>query len=282
MFLSDAQQANRAWWEAHPMTYDWEETLQVTPGSRDWFEEIDRRFLTASYFAQKSGGSPFSRFLRPEFVTGKDVLEVGCGMGTHAALLARAGARLTAIDLTEKAVEMTRRRFEIFGLAGEIGRADAENLPFPSATFDLVWSWGVIHHSSSMERCILEITRVLRDEGRLFLMVYYRPSLVYYLHGGLIRGVLFGQLLYRSLEQIYTDASDGFYSRVSTKKEIRRLLKSYEQISIRVVGLKAELFPMPRTRLKEKMEQLMPNRLASAILGQWGSMMVIEALKKKR
>ena len=99
-------------------------------------------------------------------------------MGTHAALLARAGARLTAIDLTETAVEMTRRRFKIFGLAGEIGRADAENLPFRNATFDLVWSWGVIHHSSSMERCILEITRVLRDRGRLFLMVYYRPSLV--------------------------------------------------------------------------------------------------------
>jgi len=282
MFLSDAQKPNHGWWEEHPMTYDWQGTLELTPGSREWFEEIDRRFLTSAYFAERPDGAPFGRFLRPEVVSDKEVLEVGCGMGTHAALLAQAGARLTCIDLTEQAVERTRRRFEIFNLAGEVRRADAESLPFPDASFDMVWSWGVIHHSSSMEKCLLEITRVLRTGGRLLLMVYYRPSLVYYLHAGFIRGILLGQLLYRSLEQIYTVASDGFYARVSTKKELKRILQSYEQISMTVVGLKAELFPIPRTRLKEKMERLTPNRLASAILSQWGSMVVVEAVKKRQ
>jgi len=216
------------------MTYDWQGTLAVEPGSRGWFEEIDRRFLASAYYAKGSDGRPFERFMRSADVNGKEVLEVGCGMGTHAAMLARAGARLTGIDLTEKAVETTRRRFEIFGLHGDIQRADAENLPFLSDSFDMVWSWGVIHHSSSMEKCLSEIWRVLRSRGRLLLMVYYRPSLVYYLHNGLIRGVLMGQLLRRSLSEIYVSAADGFYARVFNKKELRTLFSSaFDQVQIR-------------------------------------------------
>lgn len=280
MSLSNSQEANRHWWQQNPMTYDWQGTLDLQSGSREWFEEIDRRFLTSSYFAKGADGSPFGRFLRTADVAGKDVLEVGCGMGTHAAMLARAGANLTAIDLTDKAVETTRRRLELFDLRGDIQRSDAEALPFKDESFDMVWSWGVIHHSSSMEKCLFEITRVLRVGGRLLLMVYYRPSLVYYLHNGLIRGVLMGQLLSRPLSEIYTSASDGFYARVFNKKELRSLLSStFEQIQITVVGLKGELFPIPRIRIKEKLEEQTPDWLASAILGRWGSMVVIEAVK---
>ena len=264
------------------MTYDWQETLRFVPGSPEWFEEIDRRFLVAAYFARGTDGTPFGRFLKPEAVAGKKVLEVGCGMGTHAALLAKAGARLAAIDITERAVEMTRRRFQIYGLSGRIEQADAEELPFADAAFDLVWSWGVIHHSSSPEKCLSEITRILRDGGRLLLMVYHRPSIVYYVHCGLIRGVLLGQLLYRSLEQIYVAASDGYYARVFSHKELMALLSSrYERISISVVGLKAELFPFPRRRVKERLEELTPDWLASAILSRWGSMIVVDAVKQR-
>ena len=70
----------------------------------------------------------------------------------------------------------------MFGLKGNIRRADAEKLPFFSASFDFAWSWGVIHHSSSFEKCIAEIARVLRPGGRLMLMVYYRPSIAYHVN----------------------------------------------------------------------------------------------------
>src|SRR5215510_7247700 len=106
----NAQQNNRQWWEEHPMTYDWQGTLSLAPGTRPWFEEIDRRFLDSAYYAKEVDGTDFSRFLHTNDIAGKAVLEVGCGMGTHAAMLARAGAQLTAIDITERAVEMTRRR----------------------------------------------------------------------------------------------------------------------------------------------------------------------------
>ena len=114
--LTAGQQQNASWWENNPMTYDWENTLNMPAGRREWFEEIDRRFLSASYFAGRKDGLPFGRFMKPELLKGKEVLEVGCGMGTHAAMLARAGARLTAIDLTERAVASTKRRFELFDL----------------------------------------------------------------------------------------------------------------------------------------------------------------------
>jgi ubiquinone/menaquinone biosynthesis C-methylase UbiE len=279
--LSPDQTRNWEWWEANPMTYDWEKTLHLPPGSREWFDEIDRRFLSASYFAKDKEGRAFGRFLRPELVAGRDVLEVGCGMGTHASLLAKAGARLTAIDLTERAVETTRRRFQLFGLQGRIERADAENLPFANASFDMVWSWGVIHHSSRMESCLGEIARVLRPGGRLLLMVYYRPSLVYYLHCGLIRGILMGQLFRKSLHKIYEDSTDGFYARVFNRAELRDLLlDAFTEIELSVVGLKAELFPIPRIQFKEMLEDATPDWLASFVLSRCGAMIVAEAVRK--
>jgi len=281
MELSAPQLKNYEWWEQNPMTYDWERTLHLQPGTREWFEEIDRRFLESAYFARSADGNPFGRFLRPNQIAGKKVLEVGCGMGTHASLLARAEADLTAIDLTDRAVATTRRRFELFGLPGQIEQADAEHLPFDDDSFDVVWSWGVIHHSSRTEKCVAEIARVLRDGGRLLLMVYYRPSLVYYLNCGLIRGIFFGQLLRKPLQKIYEDSSDGFYARVFDRAELRELLSPYfHDIELNVVGLKAELFPIPRTRFKKMLEHATPDWLASAILNRWGSMIVAEAVRK--
>jgi hypothetical protein len=112
-------------------------------------------------------------------------------------------------------------------------------------------------------------------------MVYYRPSIVYYLHCGFIRGVLFGQLLYRRLQDIYVAASDGRYARVFNKAELKALLDpSYERISMTVVGQKADLLPIPPSRLKTRLEKVIPDGLASAVLGRWGSMIVIEATKR--
>jgi len=280
--LSKSQKANENWCNDNPMTYDWEGTLNLVPGSRQWFDEIDRRFMIGAYYARGEDGAPFGRFLRPEILAGKDVLEVGCGMGTHAAMLARAGVRLTAVDITQRPVVTVLRRFEFFQLSGQIEQADSEQLPLADGSFDTVWSWGVIHHSNSTEQCLAEITRVLKPGGRVLLMVYYKPSIVYYVPCALIRGVLFGQLLHRSLQEIYTAASDGFYARVFTKYELQALLEPhYSQISMSVIGLKAELLPIPRCRVKEKLEELIPDWLASAILSRWGSMIVVEAVKNR-
>jgi 2-polyprenyl-3-methyl-5-hydroxy-6-metoxy-1,4-benzoquinol methylase len=277
---SDPQQVNREWWESNPMTYDWEKTLQIDPGTLKWYDEIDRRFLDSAYYAAGQNGQPFGRFLKPDFVSGKQVLEIGCGMGTHAEMLLRNGARLTAIDQTTLAVESTRRRLELKQLDARVLLQDAEKLTLPDRSFDVVWTWGVIHHSSSTEQCVSEISRVLRPGGRLMMMVYHRPSLVYYLHCGLIRGVFLGRLLRQSLHQIYVNATDGFYARVFSKYELRALLApQFHSLQITVVGLKAELYPIPRNGFKIALERLTPDWLAKAILGKFGSMVVVEAIR---
>lgn len=279
---SSAQDVNRVWWQSHPMTYDWQQTLAHAEGSPEWFAEIDRRFFESADFARGADGTPFGRFLDPSDVSDRAVLEIGCGMGTHAAMLARAGARLTAIDLTDRAVQMTRRRFHELGLTARIERADAEELPFPDGSFDMVWSWGVIHHSSSTERCLDEIARVLRPSGRVMIMVYYRPSLVYYLHTAFIRGVLMGGLLTQSLQELYTAASDGAYARVFTKRELAALAApAFEDVRLSVVGIRAELCPMPRGVIKDILVSWTPPSLARAILARWGSMIVLEARRRQ-
>jgi SAM-dependent methyltransferase len=201
-------------------------------------------------------------------------------MGTHAEMLVRRGAHLTAIDQTTFAVKSTKRRLALGNLAAEVSQQDAETLGFRDASFDVVWTWGVIHHSRSTERCVDQIARVLRPGGRLLMMVYYRPSLVYYLHCGLIRGVLMGKLLRHSLDQIYLSSSDGFLARVFNKSELRDILsKTFHSLEMTVVGLKAELYPIPRSRFKIGLERCTPDWLANAILRHFGSMIVVEAIR---
>lgn len=122
---------------------------------------------------------PFiKRFAKFAEARGTDVLEVGCGAGTDLLQFARAGARCNAIDLTEAGIALARRRLEAEGLTANLRVADAERLPFGDGSFDVVYSWGVIHHSPDTEACAKEIVRVLRPGGRLCVMIYNRYSML--------------------------------------------------------------------------------------------------------
>ena len=253
------------------------------PGSTEWFDEIDRRFFHAAFSVHGPAGlrTPFGRYLPPGSVAGKDVLEIGCGMGVHTQLLANAGARVTAIDLTPEAVELTLRRCALRGLPADVRRGDAEHLEFANASFDLVWTWGVLHHSSSFERCLAEASRVLRPGGRLFMMVYHRASFIYYLHNVLVRGLLLGQRLRKPFYDIYSDNMDGAYARMFSRREMADLLESdYASADITVTGQKAELLPIPASSLKRRIEVGVPDRLAARLLSQWGFFLVVEAVRR--
>ena len=122
---------------------------------------------------------PYIRdFMEPHRWAGKKALEIGVGLGADHQLLAEAGAILSGVDLTERAVEHTRERFRIFNLTSNLQQADAENLPFPDASFDLVYSWGVIHHTPDTPKAAREIIRVLKPGGTFKVMIYNKWSLV--------------------------------------------------------------------------------------------------------
>ncbi len=115
-------------------------------------------------------------FARFEASRGLDVLEVGVGAGTDFVQWARCGARARGIDFTQSAVRLTRERLELESLPGDVQVADAEELPFDDASFDIVYAYGVIHHTPNTRKAVAEIYRVLRPGGRARIMIYGVPS----------------------------------------------------------------------------------------------------------
>ena len=271
--MPDTQEQNRSWWERNAMTYDWQRTLNVEEGSRAFFAEVDRRFFESSPFYR--GNPPFADLIPFEHLRGARVLEIGCGMGSHAELLASAGADLTAVDITERAVAMTSRRLEFAHLKAEIRQADAEHLPFSDESFDFVWSWGVIHHSANTEAILREILRVLKPGCETRLMVYHRRSIEAF--GKLVRGLLTGKLLRgMSVEDVLSHYSDGYLARHFTRRDFRELLErvGFRGIATRVLGQRIEMLPFPGrsplAAMKQRLLRAVPDTVATRVLSRVG------------
>lgn len=172
------------------------------------------------------------RFADFEAWGNRDVLEIGLGVGADHERFAIAGARLHGVDLTPRAVEITRRRLAIRGLVSDLKVADAEALPFESESFDLVYSWGVIHHSPATPQAAREILRVLRPGGEFRVMVYHTWSLV-----GLMLWVRYGLMRrkpFTSLAEIYATYLESPGTKAYTRDEAARLFESAAQVLTRV------------------------------------------------
>lgn len=148
-------------------------------GSREFFDAVERhRYDTESHIPEVVG---FDRW------RDRDVLEVGCGLGTDAISFARAGARYTGIDLTSASIELVRKRFAFEHLTADLRIADAEALPFADNSFDLFYSHGVLHHTPDTQRAIYEAHRVLKPGGAAMVMLYHKNSYNYYVNIMMLR-----------------------------------------------------------------------------------------------
>jgi ubiquinone/menaquinone biosynthesis C-methylase UbiE len=184
----------QSWWADNPMTYGdvhGESRWQgegVQPGTVEFYDRLDREFF--SWNEPLHGARQFDRIFPYGEYTGRPVLEIGCGLGTMAACWADAGADVTAVDLNPVAIERTRERLALRGLDGVVRQADARALPFEDASFDYVWSWGVLHHSTALDRSLQEFMRVLRPGGGFGIMVYHRRSLLHWYMTEYVEGFL--------------------------------------------------------------------------------------------
>lgn len=170
---------------------------------------------------------------------GKRVLEIGVGLGADHQLFADAGAILSGIDLTERAVEHTAARFRFLGLPSDLRVGDAENLPFEDASFDLVYSWGVIHHSPDTARAAAEILRVLKPGGTFKVMIYHKWSLtglMLWLRYGLGRGRPL-----RSLADIYAHHLESPGTKAYSRAGAAALFPGTEALRLEVVLTHADL-----------------------------------------
>jgi SAM-dependent methyltransferase len=274
----------RAFWQAHPCGTKFADAEE---GSRLFFERVEEHRYRVEWHIPEAAGFERSKGLR--------VLEIGCGLGTDGAGFARAGAIYTGVDLTEAAVGLARRRFELEGLAGEFRVADAERLDFADESFDLVYSHGVLHHTPETARAVREIRRVLVPGGRAVVMLYHRDSYNYRVNIGVLRragahllkteaGVRLAHRLtgepveslrehatrlredtqsYLKTEEFLSRNTDGAgnpLTRVYSRREARSLFKDFKDVDFAVHFLNKRWLPVLGPMLSRSLEKKLAAR----------------------
>lgn len=274
--LGDVQSANQQWWTDHTMSYDWNDRIERERFSGPWFDAADQRFIHgARLFAHDR--QPFDLIIPFDRLRGKRVLEIGCGMGLHSELIARAGADLTSIDLSPTSVEATSRRFALKGLTGDVRQMDAEKLDFPDAAFDLVWSWGVIHHSAHTGRVVREIHRVLKPGGECRVMVYNLAGMPAYITMMLDYSRRFWRG--RTLDECLWSVTDGFTARYYSRDMLADLFNTFfDEVSVDTYGQDADAVPLP-ARLRRIALRFVPQSRQRELVRRRGAFLFVTAAK---
>ncbi|MGH9941419.1 MAG: class I SAM-dependent methyltransferase [Pyrinomonadaceae bacterium] len=258
----------RRFWQAHPCGTKF---ANAELGTRRFYEEVERHRYEKEWHIPEAADFAAARGLK--------VLEIGCGLGTDGAQFARAGAAYTGVDLTDAAVELARRRFEVEGLPGEFRTADAEALDFADESFELVYSHGVLHHTPDIARALGEVRRVLRPGGRAVVMVYHRDSYNYQINIRILRragahllrteaGVKFAHRLtgepveslrehaarlrqaaneYLGAQEFLSRNTDGAgnpLTRVYSRSEARELFKDFSRVQLKTYFLNKRWLPL--------------------------------------
>ena len=159
----------RDYWNARPCNIR-HSTAPI--GTREYFDQVEARKYFVEYHIPAF--AEFERWF------GKKVLEIGCGIGTDTINFARAGAQVTTVDLSEKSMELARQRAAVFGLENRIrfcpGNAEQLGSFVPVEPYDLIYSFGVIHHTPHPRKVLEQLKAYTRPGTTMKIMVYHRRS----------------------------------------------------------------------------------------------------------
>src|SRR5712692_1788170 len=258
----------RAFWQTHPCGTKFSDAEM---GTREFFERVEAHRYAKEWHIPEAANFAGACGLR--------VLEIGCGLGIDGAQFAKAGADYTGVDLTDAAVELARKHFELLGLRSNFRTADAENLDFVDDSFDLVYSHGVLHHTPDTALAVREIHRVLKPGGRASVMLYHRGSYNYRVgirvlrragasllksEGGIkmvsrVTGEPIESLReharqlktrsngYLSSDEFLSQSTDGAgnpLARVYSRREARELFRDFRQVKLRTYFLNKRFIPI--------------------------------------
>ncbi len=268
--------------------------------NKSFYEEYDAfRYKTESHILKELDSIDFKN---------KKVLEIGLGQGADSMQIINRGAIYHGIDLTEESVRRLKERFELFDKHYEsVQVANAEQIPYPDNSFDIVYSHGVIHHSPRINLITDEIYRVLKPGGKAIVMLYHKSSFNYYVSIGLIRrvgllaiwalpflGKIVSKLTGESMERVNkhidnfkydglkylhmknfihrsTDGPENVYSSVWTNKSARKLFNRFRTISARVHFL--------NERHLLGVQHLLPGKWKRSLASRYGWHLWINAIK---
>ena len=222
----------------------------------------------------------------PEFAqfasaAGLRVLEIGVGMGADYLEWLKAGALATGVDISPASLAKARRRCERAGFHPDLRLADAEHLPFPANTFDIVYSYGVMHHSPETQQCLSEAYRLLKPGGTARIMLYHHPSLT-----GAMLWLRYGVLGGKSLRRAVYDLLESPGTKSYTKAEVRTMMAGFEDIRIKQVFSPGDLLlNLPSYRFQSWPYRLgwklYPRFLIRRLARRWGLFLLISARKPK-
>lgn len=228
-------------------------------GTLDYFEEVEERRYKVEPHILKFGDFENSN--------GKKVLEIGCGIGTDTLMFAKNGAEVTAIDLSEKSVELCKRRFEVYNLQSTIIQGDAEKLSeiIPAQKFDIIYSFGVIHHTPNPQKIIEQIKIYCHDQTLIKLMFYSRISwkgLSFYLKYGWKFN-----FNYKNTIKYFAEAQlDSPIAEVYSPKDLKNMFKDFEIIKIE----KNHIFPYKiKDYINGKLNKTLIFKLMPRLIFDW-------------
>jgi SAM-dependent methyltransferase len=210
-------------------------------GALDGFDEYSLAYFEAVERDRYENYAPWMReFINFGDYAGKKVLEVGVGQGTDLVQFAKGGAEVSGIDITPRHLELAARNFAERRMHANLQYASAAAIPFESDSFDVVYSFGVLHHTNDTVRCLSECHRVLKPGGELILGLYHTYSF-FHTYTILVNGILRGKLWrlgYKGLMSLIESGSDGvkFIPLVKTysRNQLRHILEDFGQIQLQV------------------------------------------------
>jgi ubiquinone/menaquinone biosynthesis C-methylase UbiE len=213
---------------------------------------------------------------------GKKVLEIGVGLGADHQRFAESGCELYGIDLTERAVVHTRKRLALFDLSSTITVGDAENLDLPDNSFDIVYSYGVLHHSPDTQKAVCEVNRVLKPGGCAKIMIYHYWSVMGVMLW--LRYALFLGRPWRSLNQIYAQYLESPGTKAYSIPQAYQLFAQFSNIEITTCLSHGDLLASNagqrhRGIILTIAKKLWPRWLIRRFLPSAGLLMFIEAYK---
>lgn len=194
--------------------------------TRDYFEQIEQWRYADQPFTHS-----FAQFTRYH---GKRVLEVGVGAGTDFIQWLRAGAIASGVDLTDEALANVTHRIDVYELPKPecLKVADAEHLPFEPDSFDLGYSWGVLHHTPNTAQAVRELVRVVRPGGEIKIMLYNRRSLCAFIHW--VKYALLRGCPWRSFRAVLWNHLESVGTKAYTRAEVRHMLAPLGLADIRI------------------------------------------------
>lgn len=195
-----------------------------------------------------------------------NVLEIGVGLGSDHYEFAKNKNSMTAIDLSEKHLDLTRQHLNLENLNTDAILGDAEKMPFKSDRFDIVYSFGVLHHTPHTEESIDEVFRVLKPGGKAIIGLYHRDSLFYWFMtifwNGLLKLGLFRKGYRRLMSEIeYREDKTSAVPlvKVYSRASARNLFKKFAHVELSVAHVEADHFarlsPIVSLLSREKIEK---------------------------